>query len=164
MLLWIVFAGCASEGTRSNRVVQEFLTITAALKHFEREAGRLPTEEEGLRALVEKPATYPSDRNWKQVISEVPRDPWGMLYQYVASPELEGGFGLYSFGKDGISRSQGNDPGDWNTWDEHGIVPGPLKNPVKELPMMSWLASVALVWGVVAVFLGWRARSEADGG
>jgi len=84
------------------------------LKTFEVDNGRLPTTAEGLNALISNPdpANLP---NWRQLSSRVPDDPWGYPYQYVAQ-KSDGGFGIYSFGRDGVSRSAGNDPDDVNSW------------------------------------------------
>jgi len=52
-------------------------------------------------------------------MAEVPTDPWGAPYHYVApSPDGRHPFGIYSRGRDRISRSGGNDPDDINTWNE----------------------------------------------
>jgi general secretion pathway protein G len=61
-----------------------------------------PSTEQGLEALVTKPAGSPEPKNWSKdgYLPSVPVDPWGNAYQYV-SPGSEGPFDLYSFGSDG---------------------------------------------------------------
>ena len=51
--------------------------IKTALASFEVKAGRFPTTQEGLQALVAKPSGL-SDDEWDgPYLQEVPRDPWG---------------------------------------------------------------------------------------
>jgi len=73
MVMW---GGLATAHT--NRAVGNFLPISNALRAFEASVGGCPTEEEGLKALVEKPANWSEELNWKQVMLKVPSDPWGI--------------------------------------------------------------------------------------
>lgn len=45
--------------------------------------GFYPTTEQGLRALVEKPATAPHPTRWTALADRVPVDPWGTEYRYA---------------------------------------------------------------------------------
>ena len=74
-------------------------SIEAALDLYRLDVGRYPTTEEGLRALVEKPATA---ARWggpyvKQITA--PTDPWGRPYRYQ-SPGRRGEYDLYTLGAD----------------------------------------------------------------
>ena len=74
-------------------------SIESALDLYRLDVGRYPTTEEGLRALVEKPATA---ARWggpyvKQIT--VPADPWGRPYRYQ-SPGKRGDYDLYTLGAD----------------------------------------------------------------
>jgi len=131
----------------------DFLAISNGLKTFRIQAGRYPTEAEGLMALVEKPATYPADRSWQPIMKKLPQDPWGNPVHYIRTPRLEKefGFGLYSTGADGISRSQGNDPDDWNSWTEDGRGRGSFMDQLKEVPVALWLALVTFVVGISVI-------------
>ncbi|MCW1886301.1 type II secretion system protein GspG [Luteolibacter flavescens] len=109
--------------------------ISAALKMFKVHAGRYPTEEEGLKALIERPATYPENKRWTKIMDKLPLDPWGNPYQYVKSDDPSeidmpdwtfDGHGLYSLGPDGISNSRGCDDEDLNSWDESSMDKRPL--------------------------------------
>ena len=44
---------------------QDIGTVMQALKLYRLDNGRYPTQEQGLRALIEKPATDPVPNNWK---------------------------------------------------------------------------------------------------
>lgn len=111
-----------SELAAAPRPLPDFVSISSALTEFKINAGRYPTQSEGLKALVEKPDTYPESKHWEQIANKMPLDPWGNQYEYIASigspagGSPDGQFGLYSKGPDGISRSAGNDPDDWNSW------------------------------------------------
>jgi Type II secretion system (T2SS), protein G len=55
-----------------------------ALKLYRRDNGRYPAQDQGLRALIEKPATEPVPNIWKDggYLDRLPNDPWGNAYQY----------------------------------------------------------------------------------
>jgi type II secretion system protein G len=131
------------------RAVQDFLSISNALKTFEIHSGRYPTAEEGLRALVERPANWPMEKPWQQIMLKIPSDPWGNPYFYVASPSSGEGFGLYSMGRDGVSSSKGNDPDDWNTWSEEHQeeyrIRDSFSNRLAKSPWLFGLAVTALI-------------------
>ncbi len=59
-------------------------TISAALKMYRLDNGDYPTTEQGLKALVQKPATAPVPGNWASdgYLEQVPVDPWGRPYVY----------------------------------------------------------------------------------
>jgi general secretion pathway protein G len=70
-----------------------------ALDTYRLDVGRYPMTEEGLVALLVKPATAV---NWNgpYLKKEVPLDPWGHPYLY-RSPGSKGDFEVISYGKDG---------------------------------------------------------------
>jgi general secretion pathway protein G len=98
---------------------QDIAQIMGALKLYRLDNGRYPTTEQGLRALIEKPATEPLPTNWKQggylERSSTPKDPWGRDYQYL-NPGLRGEIDVFSFGRDGQSGGEGPDAdiGSWS--------------------------------------------------
>ena len=61
--------------------------VESALEFYRLDNGRYPTTDQGLRALVEKPASAPEPRRWRREGylqgGAVPRDPWGEPFQYV---------------------------------------------------------------------------------
>ncbi|MDD2708247.1 MAG: type II secretion system major pseudopilin GspG [Verrucomicrobiae bacterium] len=79
--------------------------LRTALGLYELDNACYPTTEQGLKALVEKPAGDPAPQKWRPYLEKktVPKDPWGRDYLYVCpgthNPE---GFDLSSLGKDGI--------------------------------------------------------------
>ena len=80
--------------------------LSASLDMYRLEVGRYPSAEEGLQALVQKPA---QSSHWngpylsKRVI---PSDPWGFAYQY-RQPGQYGPFDLYSLGADNAEGGDG---------------------------------------------------------
>lgn len=70
-----------------------------ALDQYRLDTGHYPTTEQGLNAIVEKPANEPK---WQgpYLAKAVPPDPWGNPYQYQ-QPGQRGEYDLWSFGKDG---------------------------------------------------------------
>ena len=73
--------------------------LGAGLDLYHLEVGRYPTTQEGLVALVEKPATA---SNWNGPYlkkKDIPNDPWGNPYRYE-SPGKNGMYDLYSYGAD----------------------------------------------------------------
>jgi general secretion pathway protein G len=152
ILLAVMGSGVAA--AHQNRVVDDFRLIDLVLQSFRVDAGRYPTEAEGLKALVERPSTYPPDKPWKGIMKEYPTDPWGNPYHYVTSPNLERGYGLYSNGSDGVSNSDGNDPDDWNSWSEDNRGGTPFMDRLGEAPLMLCLAVVAYIFAVWKVIRG----------
>lgn len=63
------------------------------------DTGHYPSTEDGLEALVTRPANEP---RWDgpYLSKSVPRDPWGNPYEF-RSPGEHGEYDLFSFGKDG---------------------------------------------------------------
>ncbi len=85
--------------------------ITTALKLYELDNGNFPMTEEGLSALLSKPA---SASNWNGPYLEAkPLDPWGKEYQYRYPGEHALiGYDLFSLGPDGVES-----PDDIKNWE-----------------------------------------------
>lgn len=61
---------------------RELQVLSIALDRFNRDIGRYPTDEEGLKALVQNPGAT----NWQgHYISLLQPDPWDVPYQYTAT-------------------------------------------------------------------------------
>ena len=74
--------------------------IASALDLFYLDTGRYPSTEEGLSALVQKPADVISWNGPYLKASSVPRDPWGHGYVYRA-PGQNGPYDIGSLGPEG---------------------------------------------------------------
>jgi general secretion pathway protein G len=86
--------------------------IQNGLRAYELVSKRLPTTEQGLEALVDKPTQAPVPRQWHRALDEVPTDPWGQPYQY-RNPGVKNttSYDLFSFGEDGVESD--DDIGNW---------------------------------------------------
>ncbi len=88
--------------------------IEAALELYKLDAGRYPTPEEGLGALVKAP---PSDPAWNGPYIADPNalnDPWGKPYQFKV-PGDHAEVDVWSNGSDGVPGGTGEakDVGNW---------------------------------------------------
>jgi general secretion pathway protein G len=93
---------------RSDTARIQIEKLSGVLDLYRLEIGHYPTEQEGLRALVEKPAQAdnwngPYLKNRESLI-----DPWGQPYGYH-SPGEHGEFDLYTLGADGKEGGDGAD-------------------------------------------------------
>jgi general secretion pathway protein G len=90
-----------------------------ALKLFKLDNGFYPDTQQGLDALIEKPATGRIPQKYKEggylEQKKIPLDPWGNPYIYV-SPGLQGDFDIISYGNDGKEGGEGKDA-DIKNWD-----------------------------------------------
>jgi len=95
---------------------QDIGTIMQAMKLYRLDNGRYPTQEQGLRALIEKPTTEPVPNNWKDggYLERLPNDPWGSQYQYL-NPGVHGEIDVFSYGADNKAGGEGNDA-DVGSW------------------------------------------------
>ena len=95
---------------------QDVATLAQALKLYKLDNLAYPTTDQGLQALVAKPAAAPIPANWKTggYLERLPKDPWGRDYRYL-NPGLHGEIDIYSLGADGEPGGEGNDAdvGNW---------------------------------------------------
>jgi general secretion pathway protein G len=91
--------------------------IISALKMYRLDNGVYPSTEQGLQALVTKPATGDIPSNWKSsgYLERLPKDPWKHDYQYL-NPGLHGEIDIWSFGADGQPGGDGVNA-DIGSWD-----------------------------------------------
>lgn len=76
-------------------------TIASGLDLFLLDVGRYPSEQEGLKALVERPASL--DRWAGPYVSQASllTDPWGRPYVYRVPGHNHAAYDLYTLGPDG---------------------------------------------------------------
>lgn len=81
--------------------------LEKALDQYRLDTGRYPGSEQGLGALMTRPASEPK---WDgpYLKKDVPNDPWGHPYVYKA-PGEHGAYDLLSYGKDGQPGGAGED-------------------------------------------------------
>ena len=97
------------EKAKADLAKANMASIANALDMYKLDNNRYPTTDQGLQALVEKPAEA---RNWNPAGylsgSRVPEDPWGNEYIYL-SPGIDGPYDLMSYGADGAEGGEGFD-------------------------------------------------------
>ena len=95
---------------------QDIAALSQALKLYKLDNLAYPTTDQGLQALVMKPAAPPIPPNWKPggYVERLPKDPWGHEYRYL-NPGQHREFDVYSLGADGEPGGEGNDAdiGNW---------------------------------------------------
>ena len=118
-----MLAGVVSLNVRSyldkakqNTARQEISTICSALESFYADAGRYPTNEEGLDLLTKTSEKFP-----RPLLTGQPVDPWGHSYQFN-QPGRDGPYEVICFGADGKEGGSGID---------EDIVSGQLKQVPK---------------------------------
>ena len=80
-------------------------SLGKSLDQYRLDTGHYPSTEQGLNALITKPANEPK---WDgpYLTKAVPMDPWGKPYVYK-NPGEHGDYDLLSFGKDGQAGGTG---------------------------------------------------------
>jgi general secretion pathway protein G len=104
---------------RAVKARSDLRQLESALEMYKLDNFYYPSTQQGLRALVEKPAGDPPARNWRSAyINRLPKDPWGNPYQYL-QPGNKGTFDVFTLGADGKpgGESEGADLGNWNVED-----------------------------------------------
>ena len=87
----------------------EIANIENALKFYRLDNFAYPTSEQGIEALVTKPAD-PNIKNWKSggYLPKLPNDPWGNPYLYL-NPGNQGEIDIYTLGRDNKPGGEGVD-------------------------------------------------------
>jgi general secretion pathway protein G len=87
--------------------------LQKALDQYRMDAGRYPSTQQGLLALVAKPA---DEVRWQgpYLAKTVPPDPWGRAYSYRA-PGQHGEYDLFTLGRDAATGGEG-DNADVTSW------------------------------------------------
>lgn len=99
---------------KKTRVKGDLTTLSAALRSYETDNMFLPSSEQGLSALVEKPSSRPAPQSWTAKLKKPLLDPWGNPYHYRRpGTKDKGGFDVYSAGPDGLEGSA-DDIGNWD--------------------------------------------------
>jgi len=104
------------DDARVTKAKQDVRAYETALNLYRMDNFRYPTTEQGLEALVKRPAD-PNIRNWKEggYIDGLKKDPWGNDYAYIAPGSRGGDYDLYTLGADGQPGGEGPDAdiGNW---------------------------------------------------
>ena len=103
-----------ADDARATAAKTDVNNLMQALKLYKLDNQRYPTSEQGLQALLTKPASTPVPANWKPYLEKLPNDPWGRAYLYL-NPGIKGEIDVMSFGADGQAGGEGKnaDVGSW---------------------------------------------------
>jgi general secretion pathway protein G len=100
-----------TEDARMTEAKVQMRNFETALKLYRVDNHTYPTSGQGLEALVSKPSTGTSPKNYRSggylAQARVPNDPWGNPYIYI-SPGSNGEFDIISLGADGIEGGSDN--------------------------------------------------------
>ncbi len=96
---------------------QDVRALESTLNLYRLDNFDYPSTDQGLEALVKRPADLPATAKWKDggYLDRLPVDPWGRPYQYL-KPGQKGTVDIYSLGADGLPGGEGinADIGNWN--------------------------------------------------
>ena len=94
-------------------------SLETALKLYKLDNGYYPTTDQGLEALVRKPDSGKTAKNWRTggyiEKGKIPKDPWGNEFIYL-SPGAHSDFDITSYGADGEPGGEEYDQ-DINNWE-----------------------------------------------
>jgi len=100
--------------SRSKAARLQIASFSNSLDLFAMDVGRYPTTQEGLAALVRRPAGAKVWNGPYLKDNSVPPDPWRNPYVYLA-PGAHGAYDLLSYGSDGQEGGDGA-AADINNW------------------------------------------------
>lgn len=95
-------------GAKTSTAEIQIENLSGVLDLYRLELGRYPSDEEGLRALFDKPAQAETWQGPYIKSADSLVDPWGKPYLY-RSPGQHGDFDLYTLGADGREGGDGED-------------------------------------------------------
>lgn len=103
-----------TSGAKPEKVKSDLLTFKEMLASYELDNGSLPTTDQGIKALWEKPTTEPVPPRWHSLLEGQVLDPWNHPYQYrnpgKHNPDK---YDIFSMGPDGLPDTD-DDIGNWN--------------------------------------------------
>jgi general secretion pathway protein G len=93
---------------------QKISVLESKVMEFQVDCGRLPTAQEGLRALVQAPGDVSDKWRGPYVKEKDILDPWGAELKYRI-PGQQGEFDIFTYGADGQEGGDGDnaDIGNW---------------------------------------------------
>jgi general secretion pathway protein G len=103
-----------TSGAKPEKVQADLLTFKEMLASYELDNSTLPTTDQGLKSLWEKPTIEPVPPRWHAELDSAVLDPWGHPYQYrnpgKHNPDK---YDVFSMGEDGLPDTD-DDIGNWN--------------------------------------------------
>src|SRR3569623_70381 len=110
ILVWLgIFAmNGGPTDTDCPRSFADIRTLETNLVRYRNMAGCLPSQEQGLEALVKRPSGDPIPTDWHALMDRRALiDPWGHPYQYRnPGKNKPDGYDVFSLGKDGVEGTE----------------------------------------------------------
>ena len=88
------------EANKKAAVIQ-INSFKSSVQQFKQMTGKFPNR---LEDLVSSSGEF---KNWRQLLEEIPADPWGNAYDYRVAPETYNKFEITSYGADGQPGGEG---------------------------------------------------------
>ena len=106
-----------TEDARKVAAKSDIASLMNALKLYNLDNMRYPTNQQGLDALVRRPTVSPIPQSYKDggYLDKLPTDPWGAPYQYQ-NPGRHGEIDVFTYGPDGQSSGGEDSPGVIGSW------------------------------------------------
>ncbi|MCC5845377.1 MAG: type II secretion system major pseudopilin GspG [Verrucomicrobia bacterium] len=102
-----------TDGARVTRTRAQMETLAQALRLYQAQQGTLPTQQQGLEALVEKPTRPPLPPRYPEGgyldSRRVPLDGWDRPFIYLVPGRSGEAFEIISYGRDGVEGGTGHD-------------------------------------------------------
>jgi len=101
--------------SKPEKVRADILTFKELLASYQLDNnGMLPTSEQGIKVLWEKPTVEPMPTRWRKLLDDEVLDPWGhhYIYRYPGKHNPDG-YDLFSMGEDGQPDTE-DDIGNWS--------------------------------------------------
>jgi general secretion pathway protein G len=99
---------------KKTRCKGDITSLSSAMRAYEVSCGVLPSTDQGINALVEKPTGRPSPSSWTRQLDKLIVDPWSNPYNYSRpATRSKGQFDIWSSGEDGVS-GNADDVGNWD--------------------------------------------------
>jgi type II secretion system protein G len=70
-------------------LVADLKPLSMALAMYRLNTGDYPSEDDGLSALITRPASLETSARWVQFLPKLPTDPWGNPYVYERTGEAQ---------------------------------------------------------------------------
>ena len=92
---------------RGRTTLMKMTGLQSALELYALSAGRYPTQEQGIQALLERPVKEPLPKSWAQQVKNASSltDAWGNPIQYRVPGANGFAYDLFSLGVDGVESS-----------------------------------------------------------
>jgi general secretion pathway protein G len=87
LMVWTLHRDASAAKIRQTQT--DLNMIDGSLRLFRMSSGVYPTNEQGIKALVESPSRPPIPRRWVQTMHQLPSDAWGNSFIYQLSENSE---------------------------------------------------------------------------